>query len=64
MDDEGRLLPGHGRALLAHGGGARHVFYARDAQRAGTGLLAADLLLELELRGSLPESYAILEVSG
>jgi SAM-dependent MidA family methyltransferase len=31
---------------------------------AGTGLLAADLLLELELRGSLPESYAILEVSG
>ena len=31
---------------------------------AGTGLLAADLLLELELRGALPESYAILEVSG
>ena len=31
---------------------------------AGTGLLAADLLLELELRGSLPDSYAILEVSG
>ena len=31
---------------------------------AGTGLLAADLLLELERRGCLPESYAILEVSG
>ena len=31
---------------------------------AGTGLLAADLLLELELRGALPDSYAILEVSG
>ncbi len=31
---------------------------------AGTGLLAADLLLELEHRGCLPESYAILELSG
>jgi SAM-dependent MidA family methyltransferase len=31
---------------------------------AGTGLLAADLLLELDRRGCLPESYAILEVSG
>lgn len=31
---------------------------------AGTGLLAADLLLELELRGALPDSYGILEVSG
>ncbi len=31
---------------------------------AGTGLLAADLLLELELQGALPESYGILEVSG
>ncbi len=31
---------------------------------AGTGLLAADLLLELERRGALPERYAILEVSG
>ncbi len=30
---------------------------------AGTGLLAADLLLELEHLGALPESYAILEVS-
>lgn len=31
---------------------------------AGTGQLAADLLLELELRGALPASYAILELSG
>ncbi len=31
---------------------------------AGTGLLAADLLLELERRGALPERYDILEVSG
>lgn len=31
---------------------------------AGTGLLAADLLLELERRDCVPESYAILEVSG
>lgn len=31
---------------------------------AGTGLLAADLLLELERRDSLPERYGILELSG
>ena len=31
---------------------------------AGSGQLAADLLLELELRGQLPEGYAILELSG
>ncbi|HNE98977.1 MAG TPA: SAM-dependent methyltransferase [Thauera aminoaromatica] len=31
---------------------------------AGTGLLAADLLLELERRGCLPERYGILELSG
>lgn len=31
---------------------------------AGTGLLAADLLLELEHRAALPERYAILELSG
>lgn len=31
---------------------------------AGTGLLAADLLLELERRDSLPLEYAILELSG
>lgn len=31
---------------------------------AGTGLLAADLLLELERRGALPERYDILELSG
>ena len=31
---------------------------------AGTGLLAADLLLELERRDCLPERYGILELSG
>jgi SAM-dependent MidA family methyltransferase len=31
---------------------------------AGTGLLAADLLLELERTGQLPEHYTILELSG
>jgi SAM-dependent MidA family methyltransferase len=31
---------------------------------AGRGTLAADLLLELERRGALPERYRILEVSG
>jgi SAM-dependent MidA family methyltransferase len=31
---------------------------------AGSGRLAADLLLELEAQGALPERYAILELSG
>ena len=31
---------------------------------AGSGRLAADLLLELELRGALPERYRILDLSG
>lgn len=31
---------------------------------AGSGRLAADLLLELELRGALPERYGILDLSG
>lgn len=31
---------------------------------AGSGRLAADLLLELESRGTLPERYAILDLSG
>ena len=31
---------------------------------AGSGRLAADLLLELEARGTLPERYSILELSG
>ena len=31
---------------------------------AGSGRLAADLLLELEQRGALPERYAIIELSG
>jgi len=39
---------------------AAHVIEAG----AGTGLLAADLLLELERRECLPETYGILELSG
>jgi SAM-dependent MidA family methyltransferase len=31
---------------------------------AGSGVLAAELLLELERRGALPKSYAMLELSG
>jgi len=31
---------------------------------AGSGRMAADLLLELELRGALPERYSILDLSG
>lgn len=59
------LTPLFGQALASQvqqimGLSAPHVIEAG----AGTGLLAADLLLELELRGALPESYAILEVSG
>ena len=56
------LTPLFGQALASQvqqimGLSAPHVIEAG----AGTGLLAADLLLELELRGALPESYAILE---
>ena len=59
------LTPLFGQALASQvqqimGLSAPHVIEAG----AGTGLLAADLLLELELRGALPDSYAILEVSG
>lgn len=59
------LTPLFGQALAAQvqqimALSAPHIIEAG----AGTGLLAADLLLELEHRGALPESYAILEVSG
>lgn len=59
------LTPLFGQALAAQiqqimGLSAPHIIEAG----AGTGLLAADLLLELEHRGALPESYGILEVSG
>lgn len=59
------LTPLFGQALAAQveqvmRASAREVLEAG----AGTGLLAADLLLELERRGCLPEHYSILEVSG
>lgn len=59
------LTPLFGQALAAQvqqimALSAPHIIEAG----AGTGLLAADLLLELEHRGALPDSYAILEVSG
>ena len=59
------LTPLFGQALAAQvqqvmGLSAPHIIEAG----AGTGLLAADLLLELEHRGTLPDSYGILEVSG
>ncbi|MBS0356543.1 MAG: SAM-dependent methyltransferase [Proteobacteria bacterium] len=59
------LTPLFGQALAAQvqqvmGLSTPHIIEAG----AGTGLLAADLLLELEHRGTLPDSYGILEVSG
>ncbi|THF59393.1 class I SAM-dependent methyltransferase [Pseudothauera rhizosphaerae] len=59
------LTPLFGQALAAQveqvmRASAPHVIEAG----AGTGLLAADLLLELERRGCLPERYDILELSG
>lgn len=59
------LTPLFGQALAAQ---VEQVMQASAAQiievGAGTGLLAADLLQELERRQALPDSYAILEVSG
>lgn len=59
------LTPLFGQALAAQveqvmRASAAHVIEAG----AGTGLLAADLLLELESRGCPPERYDILELSG
>ncbi|NMG15546.1 class I SAM-dependent methyltransferase [Aromatoleum bremense] len=59
------LTPLFGQALAAQveqvmRASAAHVIEAG----AGTGLLAADLLLELERRECLPETYGILELSG
>ncbi|MDD3352681.1 SAM-dependent methyltransferase [Zoogloea sp.] len=58
------LTPLFGQALASQmqqimGLSAPHILEAG----AGTGLLAADLLLELEHRDCLPETYSILEVS-
>ncbi|MFN3984900.1 MAG: class I SAM-dependent methyltransferase [Rhodocyclaceae bacterium] len=59
------LTPLFGQALAAQ---VEQVMRASAADvieaGAGTGLLAADLLLELERRDCLPERYAILELSG
>lgn len=59
------LTPLFGQALAAQveqvmRASAAHVIEAG----AGTGLLATDLLLELERRECLPETYGILELSG
>ncbi|MFV8824383.1 class I SAM-dependent methyltransferase [Thauera sp. WH-2] len=59
------LTPLFGQALAAQ---VEQVMCASEAEvievGAGTGLLAADLLLELEHRGRAPERYGILELSG
>ncbi|ATE61406.1 class I SAM-dependent methyltransferase [Thauera sinica] len=59
------LTPLFGQALAAQ---VEQIMRASEARiievGAGTGLLAADLLLELERRGALPERYDILELSG
>ncbi|GAB2897830.1 SAM-dependent methyltransferase [Uliginosibacterium flavum] len=59
------ITPLFGRSLAAQ---VQQVLAASAPQvievGAGTGLLACDLLLELEARGALPDSYAILELSG
>jgi SAM-dependent MidA family methyltransferase len=53
-----QTLAGQARQILALS--APHIIEIG----AGSGRLAADLLLELERRGSLPESYRILDLSG
>ncbi|HAF55711.1 MAG TPA: hypothetical protein DCL01_11000 [Thauera sp.] len=59
------LTPLFGQALAAQ---VEQVMRASERAvievGAGTGLLAADLLLELERRGCVPERYGILELSG
>lgn len=53
----GRTLARQVAEIMAHS--APHILELG----AGSGKLAADMLAELELLGSLPDSYAILEVS-
>ncbi len=59
------LTPLFGQALAAQ---VEQVMRASEPAvieaGAGTGLLAADLLLELERRSCLPDTYGILELSG
>ncbi len=59
------LTPLFGQALAAQVEQVMHDSTACIIEAgAGTGVLAADLLRALEQRGALPQSYAILEVSG
>ena len=59
------LTPLFGQALAAQVEQIMRASTARVLEvGAGTGLLAADLLLDLERRDCLPEHYAILELSG
>lgn len=59
------LTPLFGQALAAQVAQVLRVSAPQVIEvGAGTGLLAADLLLALEQTGCTPESYAILEVSG
>ncbi len=59
------LTPLFGQALAAQVEQVMRLSAPRVVEAgAGTGLLAADVLLELERRGALPEEYAILELSG
>lgn len=59
------LTPLFGQALAAQVEQVMRMSQPRVIEvGAGTGLLAADLLLELERRGCVPERYAILELSG
>ncbi|THF62842.1 class I SAM-dependent methyltransferase [Pseudothauera nasutitermitis] len=58
------LTPLFGQALAAQVEQGMRASAARVIEAgAGTGLLAADLLLELERRGCVPEQYDILELS-
>lgn len=59
------LTPLFGQALAAQVAQVQAVSAPHVIEvGAGTGLLAADLLLELERCGSLPQRYDILELSG
>lgn len=55
----GRCLARSAREVLEQTGGGEILEFG-----AGSGALAADLLLELDALGAAPERYAILEVSG
>lgn len=59
------LTPLFGQALATQvEQGMRASAMALIEVGAGTGLLAADMLLELERRACLPDTYEILELSG